>query len=419
VRTIADPTPDGIPRPELPEPEKVLRWDRPKPPHDWRFWVGGTGRVLMVVGLLMFGFVAYQLWGTGLEYRASQRGLEREFEQRVAELAAGDVDATSGDVTGGPATNAPPTTAGAPTPSAASVSDGGTGTSAAPTTAAGPATTLVRASTGWPKIALGDVLAVIEIPKIGKTVYAVAGIRTEDLQRGLGHYPDTPLPGQLGNAAFAGHRTTYGAPLFSVDKLVAGDEIRVRTVTGKQYVYRMVGQAEIVSPGNYSVITGTDPGKAMLTLTSCHPRYSAKKRIVVHAELDPSQSGPIEPATPFYGAPLTGLDAPDGGDDPTLSPGAAEAEPGEVAAVDEEAAAVFAGYEEGAEALSQNWFHDAAAWPQVALWAAVLLGIVIAGYLVDRRFHRYWPGIVMATVPFVVALYFFYQNVNRLLPPDL
>jgi sortase A len=416
VRTIADPTPDGIPRPALPEPGKVLRWDRPKPPRDWRFWVGGTGRALMMLGLLMFGFVAYQLWGTGLEYRASQRGLEREFERRLAELAE------PADTLTVPVSVAPPTSDGAGTADTVTEPGG----DATPTTTTSPGTTVVRASTGWPRIALGDVLAVIEIPKIGQTVYAVAGIRTEDLQRGLGHYPDTPLPGQLGNSAFAGHRTTYGAPLFSIDELIAGDEIRVRTITGKQYVYRMVGQAEIVSPRDYGVITDADPRRATLTLTSCHPRYSAKKRIVIHAELDPAQSGPVEPATPFYGAPLAGLVPPGGSDDPTMTPGDPAAVPDDPAGVpddssvvDDQAAAVFAGYEEGAAALSQNWFHDAAAWPQVALWVGVLVAIVLAGYLVDRRFHRYWPGIVLAAVPFVVALYFFYQNVNRLLPPDL
>ena len=61
----------------------------------------------------------------------------------------------------------------------------------------------------------------------------------DDLKKGPGHYPDTPLPGQLGNASIAGHRTTYGAPFFNLDQLEPGDEIIVTMITGDRFVYRV------------------------------------------------------------------------------------------------------------------------------------------------------------------------------------
>src|SRR5215207_11247617 len=63
----------------------VSKWDRPPEPKDWRYFVGGAGRVLIALGLLMFGFVAYQLWGTGIETARAQNQLENEFEQLVAD----------------------------------------------------------------------------------------------------------------------------------------------------------------------------------------------------------------------------------------------------------------------------------------------------------------------------------------------
>ena len=62
----------------------MRKFDRPPPPHDWRWWVGGVGKTLIATGLLMFGFVAYQLWGTGIETARAQSSLEKEFEELLA-----------------------------------------------------------------------------------------------------------------------------------------------------------------------------------------------------------------------------------------------------------------------------------------------------------------------------------------------
>src|SRR5205085_2443958 len=90
-------------------------------------------------------------------------------------------------------------------------------------TVAPPSTTTTTGPKALPQPAEGDAAGTIEIPKINKTgsdiIKFVQGISVEDLRRGPGHYPDTVMPGEKGNAAIAGHRTTYGAPFGDLDKL--------------------------------------------------------------------------------------------------------------------------------------------------------------------------------------------------------
>ena len=131
---------------------------------------------------------------------------------------------------------------------------------------------------------------------MGKTgdsaLYVVPGVDLNDLKKGPGHYPDTPLPGQLGNASIAGHRTTYGEPFRHIDQLQPGDEIIVTMLTGDRFVYE-VASTEIVGPDDYYVVTTTDPTVAELTLTSCHPAFTARNRIAVHAFLKAEESAPV------------------------------------------------------------------------------------------------------------------------------
>ena len=122
-------------------------------------------------------------------------------------------------------------------------------------------------------------MARIRIPDIGVDKIVVEGVQVSDLKRGPGHYPDTPLPGQPGNAAIAGHRTTYGAPFNRLDELEPGDEILVTTAQGA-FRYEVQRQL-IVSPDQVEVLD--DFGDDRLTLTACHPKYSARQRIVVVA----------------------------------------------------------------------------------------------------------------------------------------
>jgi sortase A len=125
----------------------------------------------------------------------------------------------------------------------------------------------------------GDAIARIDIPAIGVHEYVVEGTDTGDLRKGPGHYPDTPLPGERGTSAIAGHRTTYGAPFRDIDDLKPGQIIRIDMPDGT-FVYR-VERVTIVDDQDLSVL---DPkGYKRLLLSACHPLYSAAQRVIVFA----------------------------------------------------------------------------------------------------------------------------------------
>jgi len=127
----------------------------------------------------------------------------------------------------------------------------------------------------------GTAFGTIEIPVIELDKVIFEGVDRSTLKKGPGHMPWTPLPGQPGNAVISGHRTTYGAPFFNLDAVSVGDEIIVETALGR-HVYE-VREILIVKPTDVWV---TDPKRgAWLTLTTCNPRYSARERLIVQAEL--------------------------------------------------------------------------------------------------------------------------------------
>jgi sortase A len=127
----------------------------------------------------------------------------------------------------------------------------------------------------------GDAIGRIRIPAIGVDDYVVEGTDVENLRKGPGHYSDTPLPGQHGTSAIAGHRTTYGAPFRRIDDLGRGQRIVVDMPYG-HYVYR-VERTRIVIPTDLSVLRRV--GHDRLILSACHPLYSASERIVVFSRL--------------------------------------------------------------------------------------------------------------------------------------
>jgi sortase A len=128
----------------------------------------------------------------------------------------------------------------------------------------------------------GDAMGRIAMPTIGASDVFVQGTGTGDLSKGPGHYPNTPLPGEHGTVAIAGHRTTYGAPFRRIDKLDPGDKIELRMPYGV-FTYR-VERTKIVPPTELSVIDRVDHDR--LVLSACHPLYSAAQRIIVFARLD-------------------------------------------------------------------------------------------------------------------------------------
>jgi sortase A len=127
----------------------------------------------------------------------------------------------------------------------------------------------------------GDALGKLRIPAIGVSEYVVEGTDAANLRKGPGHYPDTPLPGQRGTSAIAGHRTTYGAPLRKLDQLDRGDRIVVELPYGT-FVYR-VERTQIVDDSALWVTKKVSHDR--LVLTACHPLHSAAQRIVAFARL--------------------------------------------------------------------------------------------------------------------------------------
>lgn len=385
-------------------PKRVRKFDRPAPSHDWRWWVGGLGKALIATGLLLFGFVAYQLWGTGIETARAQNSLENEFEELLSATPTTQVPVES-----------------APDGSIPRVAVPGV---SVPVTAEPEPAAVAR----LPPIAEGDPIARIELPRIGVDKIVVAGVGKNDLKKGPGHYPETPMPGQLGNSAIAGHRTTFGQPFFDIDKLETGDEIVVTTLAGR-FVYRVTGQ-QIVSPNEYQVIATTDPTKATLTLTSCEPKYTARERIIISAELDlTATTGMVKDPTINYGRPLDET-APA---DPDPSNTVVDAATTDVAGVAVESDSILPDdptlaaspldeqqINDGiADAFSEGWFSDPGANTHVALWGLFLATIGILSYLLSKKFKRDWVGLLVGIGPFIVTLYFFFQNINRLLPPNL
>ena len=413
--------------------DRPSRWDRPPEPRDWRHYVGTVGRILVAVGLLLFGFVAYQLWGTGIETAQAQRRLESQFDEYLDR--AGQPEVRVGAPTVSPAT------AGTSPDQKARVQAG--------LPAADPFLPPL------PPVIRGRPLALLEIPATGLSVYVVPGVGVADLKLGPGHYPGTPLPGQLGNAALAGHRTTYGAPFFDIDDIQPGDEIITTLANGNRYVYEMTA-SEVVRPSDSWVINTIDPTTAQITLTSCEPKWIAERRIIVRGVLNEEKSAPVGDATfydldvdagtsagtpptaPAPAAPSTQPEpdqpAPEAegdelGRDSVLPNGSRSLEAGRShqreAALDvSEQNSPSTAFQPPPdpvsiemEAFENGWFGDPAAFVQISLWGLVLSTVALLSRRASRRYRSDLAGLAIASAPFLVSLYFFYQNISRLLPP--
>ncbi|WP_052664928.1 class E sortase [Nitriliruptor alkaliphilus] len=203
--------------------------------------VRSVGWTLIVAGCVVLLYVVYLLWFTGLETVTEQRDLADRF-QAVTEAPA---EATE------EATEEPDATV-----------------------EVGDAYAAMWFERDGERIVHGDVL------------YVVEGTSVADLKRGPGHYPDSAAPGQEGNLAIAGHRTTYGSPFGELAELTDGDTIHVVDRAGTEWVYAYREQ-RVVSPEDVWVV-GHDPletGTPTITLTTCHPRFSAAQRLIAWGEL--------------------------------------------------------------------------------------------------------------------------------------
>ncbi|MEV6599076.1 class E sortase [Actinoplanes sp. NPDC051346] len=132
-----------------------------------------------------------------------------------------------------------------------------------------------------------DLVGRLYIPKFGMKWVVVDGVRPQDIRYAPGHYPDTVQPGKIGNFSVAGHRIRK--IFWRLDELKPGDVIGVET-RNNWYVYK-VTQSEVVKPSQVEVVApvpgqpGKKPTKALLTLTTCNPKFDNYQRLIVHAEL--------------------------------------------------------------------------------------------------------------------------------------
>ena len=203
----------------------------------------------MSIGALLIAFALWQLYGTAIAEAHSQDSLAQQFNAEVHSHHPG-----------------------------------------------GKGFTLLPAAAQLPAPPEGSVMALLQIPEIGVDKYVVSGTNTDDLDKGPGHYTGTALPGQYGNVAIAGHRTTHGAPFNRLAELARGDRIYLTDLAGQRLDYEVVATPFAVSPSNTSVLDYF--GDNRLTLTTCNPEFSATQRlIVVAAYVGPGSTGRIHPLT--------------------------------------------------------------------------------------------------------------------------
>ncbi|MEM9202621.1 MAG: sortase [Actinomycetota bacterium] len=244
-----------------------------------------AGRTVVALGVLcgiaalgVVAYAAYELWGTGAEERAVQAELRTSFDRAASTV---DESAESSDPAD-PLAVAAPVEVPADAPAIRRLPGG---VDAAVAAAQFPAD--------------GEALARLQIPAIGVDKFVMRDVDVASLQVGPGHYVGTVRPGFEGNAAIAGHRTTYGAPFGRVDELQPGDEVTVYSADGL-FTYVVLDPAEAFGDrlddvnrveGGHVVVDPDDTwvvaeyGDARLTLTSCHPEFTSRDRIVVVAEL--------------------------------------------------------------------------------------------------------------------------------------
>lgn len=243
-------------------------------PNAVRTTVRGIGQILITLGVVVLLFIGYELWFTDVLNARTQHRLTTKLEKQWSE---GDDPLVR--PSGSPSGSASPGPGGQPLPGES-----------------------VR------QVPLGTGIAIIRIPRFGldyaRTI--VQGTGEAQLNDGPGHYVDSPLPGAVGNVAIAGHRVSKGSPFLDLDKLLPGDAIVIET-KDFWYTYRVLGDAatgsftantpdgipgrEIVSSTDSEVLDpvpdhpGQRPTMRMITLTTCHPKFSASHRMIVHGLL--------------------------------------------------------------------------------------------------------------------------------------
>jgi sortase A len=212
--------------------------------HWIRSTVRTTGETMITLGLVLLLFAAYEVWGKAVIVGNHQRDLDSQLSQQWDNQRDNPVVGPSNGPTAAPLP-APP----------------------------------------------GGSIARLYIPRLGKHWVVVEGVAPNDIKYAPGHYPDTVLPGQVGNFSVAGHRSP--AIFWDLDQMQPGDKIVVET-KNMFYVYKVVSR-EIVAPTALQVVApvpdhpGAKPTVKFLTLTTCNPKWDNYQRLVVHATWDHEQ----------------------------------------------------------------------------------------------------------------------------------
>ena len=408
-------------------PSKVVNWSR---------IIGNVGRTLITSGMLILLFVVYQLWGTALHERRAQGELRNEFATLMESAAPSEQPLLELDNSELPVRLDPKAILSAATDADADteVADVGRAGRSGPVLVDPTALIIDPATSVFgpppPPPEGGDAVAQIRIPAIGVDKVVVEGVGTNALKKGPGHYSGTPLPGQSGNAAIAAHRTTYGAPFYDLDALEENDLIYVTTTQGA-FQYR-VFDSFVVQPSEVWVLNNTADDR--LTLTTCHPRLSARERLVVLAEL----IGPAAPAdtNALAGGAVAQLpgevvsddglaDEDETGQIPvstevTTTQGTAlEGTASENSDVDSADAVPVSSTRAAVsgEQLSNIDGDRAAAWPAI-FWAAVAAFVWALTWYFGKVWRR-WPSYLAGGGLFLLVLFVFFENFSRLLPPGV
>jgi sortase A len=392
--------------------------------------LGSVGRFLITSGVVVLLFVAYQLWGTGLQEASAQGALDSEFDELLDDLDAVPVTTTTTTTTAVPATTEAPATSTTTVPPSTTTTTDNT----IPVFEEDLAEALYRDG--------GEAIARIVAPSIDVRKVVVEGVKVEDLRNGPGHYRATVLPGQAGNSGIAGHRTTYGAPFNRIDELQPGDEINVRTVQGF-FTYRVLPAGEAFAadrlPANVDfrvpegdedlghIIVGPeavwvlgDFGDNRLTLTACHPKYSARQRIIVAAELvgEPVDAPP--PPAEYLSADDINLasenvvdDAEATGlaDDGSIADTVTETEADATAAESELDRSAFV----DEVSLDEGLNGDSDALVPAILWGLAAIAVYVGFKELARRWRR-WPAIAIGLVPVVLLMGLSFEKIDRFLP---
>ncbi|MBA3744604.1 class E sortase [Sporichthya sp.] len=221
-----------------------------------------TGELLITVGAIVLLFVVYQLFYTNFEANRAQDGIKDDLRDSWTQP----------------------------------VSDG--------------------------KRIKGGALGIIYIERLGRSWEKplVEGVELDQLARGVGHFPKSAMPGQIGNFAVAGHRATQGEPFAYLDRLRPKDSVVVET-RDRWFVYAIDPQPgarpdapayKLVDPSYGEVVLpvperpGVEPTERRITLVTCNPRWGSSTRMIIYGTLVKAydKPGPLPPELAYLAKPI-------------------------------------------------------------------------------------------------------------------